>query len=644
MSKNLPVQVSATLVVVTLLSAVPGWAQMPPHNWSHRFGELREDSGRDIAVDADGNVVMTGWIRGPVDFGGGVLPAYGGSDPDIYVVKFDAAGAHMWSRRFGDERDSEMGASVAVDPRGDVYVTGLFTGTADFGGGPLISAGATDIFVAKYSATGAHLWSHTFGAGNFDHGFGIDADMNGVVFAGAFQDTVDFGGGPLVSAGANDACVARFDTDGVHVWSRHFGDAALQIGRRIAVGPAGSAIVIGGYQGTIDFGGDPLTSAGGNDVFVARLDVAGGHIWSKRFGDVARDDVYGVAVDGSGSVVLTGVFEGSINFGGGLLTSAGDLDTYLVRLDAGGAHQWSQRFGDADFDYGAQVAVDGSHDVLATGIFRGTVDLGGGPLASAGGFDIYVAMYDSLGAHLWSQRYGDIFTDEGLGVAFDANGNAFLSGQFDGTVDFGGGPLTSFDDGDIFIAKYGDATTAVAISSFTAIPDPSGVTLRGSFNSDTSVRAVHVYRSNGVDGPLYRHDAVLQTDTQFLYHDNDVTPGRAYRYQIGVIDDDGEFFSRIVTVRTEGYGVALLQNSPNPFNPITTIRFTLDRAQPVTLSIYNARGRLIVTLIDELRSAGVHDVQWDGSDRAGSSVSSGVYFYRMKAGKTSHSRRMVLLK
>lgn len=107
---------------------------------------------------------------------------------------------------------------------------------------------------------------------------------------------------------------------------------------------------------------------------------------------------------------------------------------------------------------------------------------------------------------------------------------------------------------------------------------------------------------------------------------------------------DEELLLPVAAVPTHRYATTLLYNSPNPFNPTTTIRFTLEKAMNVTLSIFDAKGRRVVTLIEDVRSAGPHDIRWDGTDAAGSSVSSGVYFYRMIAGKTVQSRRMVLLK
>jgi hypothetical protein len=146
------------------------------------------------------------------------------------------------------------------------------------------------------------------------------------------------------------------------------------------------------------------------------------------------------------------------------------------------------------------------------------------------------------------------------------------------------------------------------------------------------------------DGRLELYDYVAGTGTEFSYQDRDVEPGLTYRYQIGIIDDDGEFFSQIVSVRATAYDVALMQNTPNPFNPATTIRFSLDRSRPVTLSVFDARGAHVTTLIDEVRGAGLHEARWDGTDRRGTRVSSGVYYYRLRAGSMTHSRRMVLLK
>ena len=86
------------------------------------------------------------------------------------------------------------------------------------------------------------------------------------------------------------------------------------------------------------------------------------------------------------------------------------------------------------------------------------------------------------------------------------------------------------------------------------------------------------------------------------------------------------------------------QNFPNPFNPVTTIEYTLPEQTAVRLSIYDAQGALVVNLENRVREAGTHTASWDGRDGAGNSVSSGVYFYRLTAGTRTIMRKAVLLK
>jgi len=120
-----------------------------------------------------------------------------------------------------------------------------------------------------------------------------------------------------------------------------------------------------------------------------------------------------------------------------------------------GKHLWSKCFGDGSIQIAYAVVDDASGNVIVTGYIEDTVDFGGGALTSAGGWDIFVAKFGSEGAHLWSKRFGDGSDQAAEAVAVDASGNAMVTGYFDGTVDFGGGALTSAGSFDIFVAKFG---------------------------------------------------------------------------------------------------------------------------------------------------------------------------------------------
>ncbi len=185
---------------------------------------------------------------------------------------------------------------------------------------------------------------------------------------------------------------------------------------------------------------------------------------------------------------------------------------------------------------------------------------------------------------------------------------------------------------------------SVAITSFSARYDDGEVTLRSTFRSDIGVEAVNVYRAVG-SGQMEFVDMLFGADgTGFVYTDRGVVAGNTYRYQIGIADADGEFLSPVEEVKVPKVAVSLGQNTPNPFNPTTMINFTLASREHVTVSVYDANGRLVRTLVDETRGTGSHDVQWDGRDDAGVTVGSGVYFYRLRAGSHTESKKMVMLK
>ena len=614
------------------------------HLWSQHFGDAESQAASDVATDLNGNVIVTGEFFGSVDFGGGDIVSAGGRD--IFVAKFNPQGAHQWSRGFGDAAPIQEGIAVATDLSGNVIIAGSFEGTVDFGGGTLTS-GYRDAYVAKFDAAGVHQWSQRFGDALPQECYDVATDASGNIFiTGTFSGTVDFGGGVLSSAGVSDIYVAKFDAAGVHQWSQRFGDAtlaALQVGKAVATDPSGNVFVTGGFDGSVDFGGGDLVSAGGFDVFIAKFNSAGVHLWSKRFGDFWEPQHgYAVATDQNGNVVVTGAFFGTLNFGGENLTSAGHYDIYIAKLDAAGSHLWSQRFGDEDPQSALSVVTDANGDVVVTGHFSGTVDFGGGDLTSANA--MFVAKFNAAGIHEWSQRFGGAY---GASVATDGNENVVATGGFAGTVNFGGQDLVSAG-GDIFIAKFAESPPVpVAISDFVVSARADGIDLDWRVTADESFAGFRVYRA--VDSsdlsdftPL---EGGLLPSSSRAYRDESVTSGNRYAYFVAAVMPDGrEIRSPIAAVNVSPLALALEQNVPNPFNPSTRIAFTLPTAAEVDLSVYTVDGRMVQTLQRGRAEPGRHEAQWNGSDARGESVGSGLYLYRLRAGKAVATRKMLLLK
>ncbi|XYH99870.1 nucleotide-binding protein [Sorangium sp. So ce1128] len=395
--------------------------------------EATRGVGRCAAGTRTCNAEGTSWSP----CAGEVLPSFDACDTpdDEDCDGVVPACEDVWSRGFGDP-NGQYARSVAVDEERNVIVAGQLEGTVDFGGGPLVATGTgADAFVAKFDRYGTHLWSKRFpGEGN-QFAMAVEVDLSGaIVVAGRAFGSIDVGGGELASHGSDDVFVAKLDSDGEHIWSRIFGGSGADRCDRIAIDPTGAVIVAGGYNGTVDFGTGALASAGMRDAFVLGLGGEDGStIFAVRAGGAGDDYASAVATDADGEVLVAGHFSGAVDLGGGPLESAGLSDVFLARLRPSGDHLFSARFGGAEADEIHDVAVQkATGDVVLTGTFASTIDFGGGPLASAGGRDLFVARLSGDGAHLLSQRFGD--AEDQLFTDFETGARASAAVDADGNV------------------------------------------------------------------------------------------------------------------------------------------------------------------------------------------------------------------
>lgn len=418
-------------------------------DWSLVAGDAEDDEATAVAVDpATGAIVVVGSFVGQIDFGGGALTSAGATD--VFVARFDSAGTLDWVRQYGDA-GAQAATDVAIDPSGNVLVTGTMAGTVDFGGVPLATTGLSDVFVLKLDSAGAHLQSANFGDVSAQVGGAIASDPSGnVLLTGAVFGAIDFGGGPLVGAG-EDVYVAKLDPSLGHLFSASYGDGESQVGVDIASDAAGSMFVAVELGGTANFGGANLTSAGDVDVALVKLTSAGGHLWSKSFGDAAEDRVTSLAVDGLSAVSIAGHFAGTLDIDGDGYVSAGLTDGFVARFDGNGNLQFSDTFGDLSADRGG-VSVDGADQLVLGASFEGALDLGGGVATSAGGEDIFAARFAGDGTHQLSRRFGGLEDQRVNDVAGGPNGEIVLVGTTTGDVDFGGGPITSAGV-DVFVLR-----------------------------------------------------------------------------------------------------------------------------------------------------------------------------------------------
>ncbi len=445
--------------------------------WSFLAGDPNNELPKAIAVDMTGNIFVTGTFDGTMkllkkaDNTSITLNTAGARD--IFLAKFDPAGDVVWAKSFGDPTDNDLGNAVAVDAMGNVYLGGGFGGTADFGGGVLTASSDVDIFVAKFDAAGAPLWSRRFGSSGGISGYNeataLAIDPNGdVVVGGTLHGKVTFDATSLPTTLGADVFVTKLaGATGAVVWAKQFKeqsgttnvDSTLQ---RLALDSTGNVFIAGQFQGNIFFTAFPgkLTTSGGGgdwDAFVAKLDTNGNASWGEAFGtaidyDIAAD----VAVDSASNVVVTGYVSGDTNFGGGVVSApvGGARHAFLLKYTNIGGVVNAKIF---PVISGISLTVDAADAIYLTGALVASGDLGGGALPFGGGTDMFLAKFDANLAHVWSKSFGATGAQAASAVRYDkATMSVVLTGFDSGNIDFGAGVLTGMSTTtfDMALAKF----------------------------------------------------------------------------------------------------------------------------------------------------------------------------------------------
>lgn len=300
--------------------------------------------------------------------------------------------AEVWRRSLSLD-DPLSSTSVATDTDGAAFVTR--------------ARGQT----TKFDADGSVLWSKPFGSV-------VATDPAGNAFvAGDFSGTLELEARSLTANGGSDVYVAKLTSDGALAYVVTLGGPLDESVSSLAVARDGSAVVSGPGLGTL------------------KLDRLGGIAWKRDFHG-------SVAIDSNENVVTVGALTDSMSFGGELLQSAGGKDIFVAKLDPSGGHLFSRRFGDASaLQYAEAVAIDPNDDILVSGVVDGVVDFGGGPLSVPEGTCPaeswceqagFVSKLDSSGNHLWSHSYAPVRSITGL--AADSRGHVLVSGAYPGNA------------------------------------------------------------------------------------------------------------------------------------------------------------------------------------------------------------------
>ena len=343
--------------------------------------------GKSIAIDADGNIIITGSYS--QDFGIGTC----------YVIKFNSAGNIIWTR----ELESSEGNSIKVDDFNNVFTAGRI-------GLPYGQAG---IFLCKFAANGELAWTRQLGGGV---GVSIALDAAGDIYiSGSFGGIQDFDPGSgvyyLSGFGFSDIFILKLDRNGEFVWAKQMGGADDDVGVSVVADFPGNVYVAGNFKGKADFDPGPGTHNlviidSISNSFISKLDPNGNFLWAKHLkGDWQW--CYSSALDGDGNLYTTGYFGKTLDFDpgpGSYNLSTSGFDIFISKLNSNGDFIWAKQMGGTARVICNSITVDAAGTIYTTGyFFNGKVDFDPGPDS----FYIHSGDAENLYVHKMGQCFGN---------------------------------------------------------------------------------------------------------------------------------------------------------------------------------------------------------------------------------------------
>ena len=403
------------------------------------------ETGNAIACDDSGNVYAAGQIEYTSVFDNHTVSSYGSHD--ILVVKYDRNGVIKWIHSAGG-RGGDVANGMSIDASHNTYITGEVEDTVNFGSGIfLISSGANDIFLAKYNIGGNIVWAKRWGNTGNDKALSVVVAENGDCFiTGYFSETISLGSTQISSSGGRDIFIAKINSSGNVQWAKKAGGNGEDKGLSISLDKTGNIYVAGSFTQSASFGSTTITNSGKNSAFVAKYNSSGSIQWAKAAGACCDTTQYrSVFVDENSNVYVSGYFKGDANFGSNHFTSTGSSDIVVAKYNSSGSLQWAKHAGGVDEDIAYGINVDTiNHIVYVTGNVNAAGRFNSFLYTISGFKDIFVVAYDLSGNVLWDKIYGGSRRDIGSAITSDRQGYIYTTGVFNGTAFFDSYSITGY--------------------------------------------------------------------------------------------------------------------------------------------------------------------------------------------------------
>lgn len=384
----------------------------------------------------------------------------------FFPLFIQAQPAWQWAKIANDPGES-MCNSIATDAAGNAYVVGTFTGTLHLGATTLTSTGDSDIFFAKYDPLGNLVWAKHEGGPGGDQGFGIAIDAQGAVYvAGTFYQSIAFDTFSFSSNGFADLCLAKYDNNGDLIWAKAWGSIYEDLGSNITVDKYNNVFLTGMFAdyngsppayGTITFGTTTLTSHGNGDIFLVKLNALGNIIWAKGAGGKFSDQGNRIVADSLDNVYVTGDFTAPWAYFDNIQLTAkvGPYqDMFIAKYDSSGNALWAKGAG-GDFPTGGSgIAIDPTSNVYVTGGSFQGTYIKFDNNITISNDKSFIAKYENNGNIIWSKPTALNSQDFTQDMVIDGAGYLYITGFFYSQLILGTDTLNTSGGTDISVCKY----------------------------------------------------------------------------------------------------------------------------------------------------------------------------------------------
>ena len=386
-------------------------------DWVQSFGGPDSDKGISIGCDSLGFIYCSGYYNNTATFGTIILEnnplSSSGNNKENYVFKMDSLGNVLWAIPGGNQEygccdDRALGMHVTAG--GDVFITGTFWSSYYLGvrGAPgtlNVTVGLNshdNSLLAKIDTDGNPVWVIGFGGGNTsggcpypitdadDHSYDVKVDDDGFIYVTGFFSgyDADFDGFSIQNPDWGNDCqpmgyVGKLDPNGNWLWVDKFNGIKDQRGsrdNRLAIDQFSNIYVVGGFQGTGNYGPYSITSNGEWDAFIFKMDKDGNWLWAEGIGSNKTDRANSIAIDVCDDIYITGEYRNPMVFPGANASNGTDTlshkqkrDVFVAKMNNQGIWKWAKRARSSGTDKPYQMSVDANKQVFLAGTTKDTL-------------------------------------------------------------------------------------------------------------------------------------------------------------------------------------------------------------------------------------------------------------------------------